>query len=114
MNYSDVAAANVIMLELREARKDYRKIRARSGQIPAYFDATVKALLESAGHQLTPQSWVAGARAAQFFCTRCDGQGGFVSRKNVHFTCFRCGGKGTQDDADVRRNYGYDMASRAI
>jgi YspA, cpYpsA-related SLOG family len=47
-------------------------------------------------------------------CARCGGTGQFITRvengepKGPGGPCFRCAGKGYQDDADRRRNYGYD------
>jgi hypothetical protein len=42
------------------------------------------------------------------------GRGAVVNGKFVGFTgpCFRCGGKGWQNDADRRRNWGYDQNRR--
>lgn len=49
-------------------------------------------------------------------CDGCRGDGVFYGRGSVvngHFvgfkgTCFRCGGKGSQTHADVKRNEAYD------
>ena len=44
------------------------------------------------------------------------GRGGTVNGKFVGFTgkCYRCGGKGTQTPADVRRNRYYDNHVRRV
>lgn len=47
------------------------------------------------------------------YCGNCGGSGNYswgavVNGKVTHTgTCFQCAGKGYQDDADQRRNYGY-------
>jgi hypothetical protein len=65
-----------------------------------------------------PKPIPAGARE----CDGCNGSGtyyGAGSVVNGHFvgfkgTCFRCGGKGHQTAADVRRNRYYDTKVRRL
>jgi hypothetical protein len=51
-------------------------------------------------------------------CDRCGGTGQFITYvengvpKGPGGSCYRCGGKGIQTDADRRRNWGYDMNRR--
>jgi hypothetical protein len=50
-----------------------------------------------------------------FFCGRCAGTGAFITENRngkpwgPGGECFRCNGKGHHDDADRRRNWGWDM-----
>lgn len=109
-----------------ECRAYYRKVRARSeADNPAAFDAKVKwqlerwAYLRKAGgnppSELTiPQQWVECAREVRFKCKRCGGTGQFVTMmengvlKGPGGPCFRCKGRGKQNDHDVRRNEVHD------
>ncbi|GAF96966.1 unnamed protein product [marine sediment metagenome] len=50
-----------------------------------------------------------------FFCGRCAGTGQFITYvengkpRGPGGECFRCNGKGFHNNADRRRNWGYDM-----
>lgn len=95
-------------------REEYRKIRNRShARSFAEFDAAVRKLME--GKPSTPALWVIAARIASFPCRECAGTGKFITGtvngvpKGPGGEHFRCGGKGMRNDADERRNYGYDM-----
>jgi len=79
------------------------------------FNAAVKAVLDKAGvTEPTPKQWVQAAKAVSFPCPRCAGTGQFVTMvvngkpTGPGGICFRCEGKGRQNDSDRRRNYGYD------
>lgn len=94
----------------------YHLIQKRSlAQSPAEFNAAVKVVLDKAGvTEPTPKQWVQAAKAVSFPCPRCAGTGQFVTMvvngkpTGPGGVCFRCEGKGRQNDADRRRNYGYD------
>lgn len=55
-----------------------------------------------------------------FYCGRCAGTGQFITGSmNGKPTgpggiCFRCEGKGYHNQADRRRNYGYELKGRKI
>lgn len=62
-----------------------------------------------------PIEWVDAARIATTLCQTCDGTGfRFASHNKGNDDvissgkCFRCGGKGRQNQEDYRRNYGHD------
>jgi len=101
-----------------ELRKLYKKIRARSqARTPAEFDAAVLKALEGKVNP-TPGEYVAAAQRVRLKCRRCSGTGAFITYvengipKGPGGPCYRCAGKGVQDDADARRNYGADMHQR--
>ena len=66
---------------------------------------------------LPARSWCEVALVVRFTCKRCAGTGAFITGSlNGQPTgpggaCFRCKGKGTQADADVRRNWARDRAA---
>lgn len=100
------------------ARAEYRQIRERSeSRSFARFDAAVKEFLADIATP-TPAQFVTAAKLARFFCGRCGGTGRFVTYvengipKGPGGACYRCQGKGTQNDADARRNYGADLHPR--
>lgn len=107
----------------QECRSYYRRIRARSeAKSKAAFDAAVQAkLVQSLKGDLTevvwasPQQWVEAAREVRFLCKRCAGTGMFITMvengqpKGPGGECFRCQGRGTQNDHDVRRNEVHDQ-----
>jgi hypothetical protein len=94
---------------LSEARREYARIRrlfvegsdADSGE----FDAAVKARV---GEGATPEQFIAAAQAMRVRCRRCAGTGQYVKPTGPGGICFRCKGKGEQNEADARRNWGYD------
>ena len=100
------------------ALEAYRAIRSRSEEPNSTFDAAVDAAIKAAKVKRTPSAFVKYAERVRFTCKRCAGTGVFVTAvvngkpTGPGGDCFRCGGKGTQDDADRRRNYVYDC--RAI
>lgn len=103
---------NLEIMGLNELRAMYRQIRDRSeARTPAIFDAAVKS---SKPTPKTPLAFVRAAMVARFECRRCAGSGQFVTGTvngkpvGPGGDCYRCGGLGTQDDADARRNYGHD------
>lgn len=111
----------------QECRNYYRRIRDRSeAKSKATFDAKVKEQVErglflwQAGgnppNPMTlPQQWVEAAREVRFLCGRCGGTGMFITMmengvlKGPGGQCFRCKGRGTQNDHDVRRNEVHDQ-----
>jgi len=94
----------------------YHLIQKRSlAPSPAAFNDAVRAILAGAGiTEPTPEQWVQGAKAVSFPCARCAGTGQFITQvvngkpTGPGGICYRCDGKGRQNDADRRRNYGYD------
>lgn len=99
---------------VEECRREYRKIRMMSEANTAeQFDAAVRAELEGATEP-TAYAWVVAARRVSFPCRRCSGTGRFVTyvengiARGPGGACFRCGGKGIQDDGDVTRNAWHD------
>lgn len=100
---------------LSEARREYARIRGLfvEGSDADFraFDAAVKARV---GEGATPEQFIAAAKAMRVRCRRCAGTGRYVTMVvNNRPTgpggeCFRCEGKGEQDEADARRNWGYD------
>lgn len=99
-----------------ELRSEYKFIRQRSeADGPEAFDAAVKKLLaDKKIENPSPAQYVKAARLVRFKCGRCGGTGRFITGSlNGQLVgpgghCYRCAGKGTQDDADVRRNFGAD------
>jgi hypothetical protein len=98
-----------------EMRAEYRKIRGRShAGSDAEFDAKVCELVTKGGDS-SPAAYLRAARVAKFPCRRCAGTGAFITYvengqpKGPGGICYRCAGKGFQDDADARRNYGADI-----
>lgn len=80
------------------------------------FNEAALALLTKAGvTEPTPKQWVQAAKRVSFPCPRCGGTGQFVTMvvngvpTGPGGHCFRCEGKGRQNDADRRRNHGYDL-----
>lgn len=93
---------------LNRLRYLYKHIRQRSlAKSNAHFDAAVKQLLESRNLEPTPTNWVLMAREVAFPCPACD-KGIYQNGSE----CYRCEGKGVQNDEDVRRNFGYDARRR--
>ena len=103
-----------------EARNEYRNIMRRSGQTAAVFNAAVAAIVAAR----TPEGYVKAAKAVTFHCERCYGTGkwaqtwvmsldGEMHAEGATGVCYRCGGKGCQNDADRRRNFGADLAAMA-
>lgn len=106
------------MMTVEQARKEYGKIRKRSHEeSPKAFDAACAAHLVTKGWESTPENWLKAAKTVRFRCRRCAGTGSFITMvengkpKGPGGACYRCGGKGWQDDADARRNFGADMRS---
>ena len=79
------------------------------------FNAAVLKILAGAGvTEPTAKQWVQGAKAVSFPCQRCAGTGQYITQvvngkpTGPGGLCYRCDGKGRQNDADRRRNHGYD------
>lgn len=98
--------------ELRALRKEYATIRRRAlnaadtpdDYTAADFDRAARAMVAD---DPTPEMWVKLASRVEVPCLRCNATGAYGGATG-HGDCFRCGGKGRQDDSDRRRNYGYD------
>lgn len=98
-------------LSLKNARHYYRKIRQRSeAKSSEEFDAAVKRLLESMKVKDTsPDAWVWAAQQVEFGCSKCETTGQYRSPvTHAYGVCFRCEGKGYQNDRDRKRNITYD------
>jgi hypothetical protein len=101
---------------IRKMREEYKAIRARSqATSPEAFDTKVKAALVTLGNKNpTPADFLDAAKIVRFRCQRCAGTGRFITGTlngvptGPGGICFRCGGSGSQDDADARRNFGAD------
>lgn len=105
-------------------RGEYKSIRARAVNstdvevTTQQFDAAVRALLQDTiaeGVEPRPESWVHAAKRVSFRCRRCAGTGKFITHVENGKPCgpgghcFRCQATGRVNDADQRRNYGYDL-----
>ena len=99
-----------------DPRAQYKMIANRSlAPSPAAFNEAVLVILAGAGiTEPTPEQFVKGAMTVSFPCGRCAGTGQFITGvvdgkpPGPGGICYRGGGKGRQNDADRRRNYGYD------
>lgn len=104
-------------MDIETAREEYKKIRSRSqAEDSKVFDSAVSALIAKRNiTKPTADDYLAAARAVTFKCRRCAGTGRFITMvengqpKGPGGACYRCGGKGFQNDDDARRNYGADM-----
>lgn len=117
-NHSNPLDNSLDNLPTWKLRKLYKGImeRALARMDRDEFDEQVEGFLVEA--KLTPETakpvdWVRAAMKVQHHCRKCEGTG--VYRWQTSFgwdsgTCYRCEGKGYQDDADRRRNWGYDSA----
>jgi len=94
----------------------YMQIAKRSlaTSLVQFNEAVIKVLVGAGVTEPSPKQWVQGAKAVSFPCGRCAGTGQFITMvengvpKGPGGICFRCEGKGRQNDADRRRNHGYD------
>ena len=92
-------------------RTEYVKIRARShAEDPCGFNALCRKALGANADSATPEQWVAAAKLVKVPCRRCAGTGRYVTMvengipKGPGGDCYRCAGKGWQNDADACRN----------
>jgi hypothetical protein len=109
--------------EVQELRAEFAAIRRRSGLDAQPFKVEVDAILAKGKITApTPLQYVEAARNVEVDCPACNGTGkhhgpGYVENgvfKGKVGTCYRCNGKGKQNDADRRRNWGYDTKHRTI
>ncbi len=108
---------DVSKMSVEALRQEFKLIQGRShAPSKKAFLAACRELLGRKGiTEPTPQQWVKAARGVTFKCRRCAGSGRFTTGMlNGKPTgpggmCFRCQGKGVRNDADERRNYGYDV-----
>jgi hypothetical protein len=109
--------------EVEAARAEFRTLRRNSGTsaMPDEWMAAVRAELTRHGIDPTEADhaqWVEAARNARTECDRCHGSGLFCWGAIVNGVpthqgmCFRCEGRGTQGQADYRRNFGHNMNLR--
>jgi hypothetical protein len=69
--------------------------------------------------QPTIAMWIEAARRASVVCPSCDGSGTYywgacINGKMTHSgPCFRCSGKGRQNQEDFKRNWAYDQHRKA-
>lgn len=106
-------------MDRNEAKSKYVMIRKRSHcRDSKTFDSKAREVLEKSKidpDNATPEQWVKAAKRVKVPCRRCAGTGAFITGTlNGQPTgpggiCYRCEGKGYRNDADERRNYGYDM-----
>ena len=107
-------------------QQEYRRVRGRAlgerfdGDAAAFNEA-VRAYLEAHGtDEPEPLDWVHAATVMPCTCRRCAGTGQFVTGMlngtptGPGGPCFRCMGKGYQNDYDSHRNYGWDIHQRVI
>lgn len=103
---------------ISQARQEFRRLQqnaAASIGVAAWrveVDKLVKAIAKKSVP--TPEQWLEAAQKATVPCDRCNGTGqyawgGSINGKPVHTgQCFRCTGKGRQDQEDFCRNMVYD------
>lgn len=110
----------VAEMTVAELRAEYTTLRRNAGWVATraeFLDACKRGLRarKIAPKDATPGDWVKVARSATFECDRCGGSGLYhwgacVNGKMSHSgDCYRCQGKGVQDQDDMRRNYGHTM-----
>jgi hypothetical protein len=116
-NATEEELADLLGVDVEEdvdsLRKEYGEIMARSEQTAEIFNVAVKRALNGK-ENLSPRDYVNAAKRVSFRCERCSGSGQYTTMvingrpAGPGGKCYRCQGKGTQNDADRRRNYGYD------
>lgn len=100
-------------LNLNEMRAEFKKLRdsAVYAMGREEFDSILNASIRAGA---TPEEYLAVAAGVTCECERCQGTGRYswgasVNGKMSHTgDCFRCSGKGYQDQDDFRRNRAYD------
>lgn len=107
--------------DLEALRAQYREIRAAvcysSHAGARAFDAAVKAAV---GGGADPAAYVAAAKVVRVRCAPCAGTGDYITMvvngvpRGPGGKCFRCAGAGTQDYADAKRNWVYDIRGRDL
>jgi|SRR6185436_9213770 len=102
-------------------RKEFSQIRGRSHAATRQeFLQACQAYLKEYKLPETPDNWVHAAKTCRIHCRRCDGTGMFITGMSngqpigPGGPCYRCNGKGWQNDADARRNFGADMHQKVI
>jgi hypothetical protein len=98
---------------INQLRNEF-KILQRNATYHVSLDVWREAVNKLLPENPSPADWVEAAKKATTKCGRCNGTGQYqwgacVNGKMTHSaTCFRCEGKGYQDQEDYARNYGYD------
>jgi uncharacterized paraquat-inducible protein A len=103
------------ILTTDEFRAEFKTLRRNALHCvsKAEWMEAVTALLPE-GEEPTPQDWVMAAEQATTHCDRCQGSGTYVwgaviNGKPSHSgDCYRCEGKGYQNQYDYMRNAIYD------
>ena len=113
-------------MDVKELRAEFDRLMRNSGVAATRQEwlaaVRVLALKASGGAEPTPEQWVDAAKKATVSCWSCSGKGIYYGRGYVEngvfkgFTgpCFRCGGKGHQNQDDFTRNWGYDNFHRRV
>jgi hypothetical protein len=112
---------------LEELRRQYAKLRRNAlyGATREAWNHAVTTLAlrraKKAGLvEPTAEIWVASARDAVVECEYCGGSGRYswgpvTNGKPAHTgDCYRCTGKGVQDQEDFTRNWAYDRHRKVI
>lgn len=106
MDAATTATSNVNAL-----RAEFKRMARRSHvENHQEFIAAVRVSLGAKAETATPEQWVSAARALRVPCRRCAGTGDFITMvengipKGPGGVCYRCAGKGWQNDADAARN----------
>ena len=97
--------------DIQSLRKEYARLRRNALYIMSKEE--FEAQIEKANPQ-TPEEYVAAAKKVRVKCRRCRNGiyywGACVNGKMTHSgACFRCEGKGYQDQEDAVRNWAYDQ-----
>lgn len=99
-------------LDIVALRKEFATLMRNAGISATkeeWMDAVKKEAMKlSGGKEPSPEMWVVAANNAVTTCTRCKGTGiVFIGRIQKPDKCFRCEGKGVQNQDDYRRNWGH-------
>ena len=117
---NDAPARDTADMSLAELRAEFRILKrnamheAAESEWMAKVEKNARALAE--GDEPEPCEWVDSTSASRVFttCGKCRGAGVYcwgavINGRPTHTgECFRCGGKGYQNQSDYRRNFGHD------
>ncbi len=104
---ADVHSKMLVSSNIQSLRSEYAAIRARAYVSASEFGAAVRDRLGSDAGNATPVQWVRAAREVDFACDACERDGiwsGAEAAAATNITCYRCSGKGCQNDNDRKRN----------
>ena len=112
---------NLSEMTMTELRSEFAYLMRNSGQSAMrseWLAEVEKVAVKLAGNDSPePMEYVEAARIATTKCDKCGGRGeyywgGSTNGKPKHTgVCFRCEGKGRQNQDDFKRNYGHDLYS---